>query len=195
MLGIRRRLFARYTDSAKRVIFYAMHGAVERGAGEIEPNDILLGLARDKHHDECGFRFLHERREDLALAVGLEWPSLANCREQAKKKRPPLSAGSKSVLRIAHEEAEKSRQYWIDTDHLQVGLLLLEGPAAMVLEGIGYTIASTRQQGTAARLQWPPRQPTLAQRMRGYPTSLWVIVGGIVGVLITNLYFLIRNHV
>jgi len=173
-----------------------MHGAVERGANEIEPKDILLGLARDKHQDECGFRFLRERREDLALAVGLTWPSLEKYREAATKKEPlPLSAESKRVLHIGREEAEKTKQYWIDTDHLQMGLLLLEGPPAMALEGIGYTIASTRQQGAAARLQWPPRQPNLAQRMRGYPTSLWVIVGGIVGVLITNLYFFIRNHV
>ena len=40
-------MFERYTDKARRVIFFARYEAVQGGSQAIEPDHLLLGLARE----------------------------------------------------------------------------------------------------------------------------------------------------
>jgi len=183
------KMFTRYTDSAKRAVFYAMKGSVARGSNQITPEDLLLGLARDRHHEECSFRFLQEKHDALALAVGLVWPSSEELLlKDNPPQKPPLSAASKRVLVHASREADEANQFWIDTDNLLAGLLLEGGAAAAALESIGYTLESTRLQGAEGRRRWPPKKPTLSRRLNVSPHVLWLLVGVIGGVLIVNLY-------
>jgi ATP-dependent Clp protease ATP-binding subunit ClpA len=195
LFSIRPSLFPKLTASAKRAIFFATHGAIARGADEITPEDLLLGLARDPHHEECEFRFLYERREELAAAVSQPWPSFEAPWPQLRREDAlPFSKKTKMVLRAATTEAKKTRQYWIDTDSLQMALLIDRGISATALQSIGYDIESTRKIGAEGRLRWPPQRPTIKQRLSVYPITVWILIGLVAGFLASNLYFLIRSR-
>jgi hypothetical protein len=191
----RAKIFHRYTPSARRAIYYAVHGASLRGSPEITPEDILLGLSRDHHDEECGFRFLREKCEELARAVNLPWSSSYRSNiTLGSKNSPPLSESSKQVLLYAKQEANRAGLFWIDTDHLQAALFLEDGPSAAALEGIGYTLESTRSAGVDGRVRTPPRKPTIQEKFGIRVTPLGILVGFVFGLVIANLLWLLRSR-
>jgi len=137
-------MFERYTEPARRVIFFSRYMAVQTGSPEIETEHLLLGLLR----------------ADMVLArrfLGSPWVAEQVWREVEDKKpvRPPippevdlkLSPEAKHVLRLAADEAEQFSSKKIRTEHLLLGLLREEGCfAAELLNGHGVHLASTRQE-------------------------------------------------
>ena len=60
---------------------------------------------------------------------------------------PPLNEFSKHVLREAAREASRMNDYWIDTDHLLLGIIRVSGcDAARYLSMAGITLQSAREQ-------------------------------------------------
>jgi ATP-dependent Clp protease ATP-binding subunit ClpC len=114
-------MFERYTEKARRVIFFARYEASQFGASAIEPEYILLGLLR----------------EDKGLVNRFfpkGWGSIESVRKKIKERTPPgekvstsvdmpLSRPAKTVLAHAHEESERLRHRYIGTEHLLLGLL------------------------------------------------------------------------
>jgi ATP-dependent Clp protease ATP-binding subunit ClpC len=137
-------MFERYTEPARRVIFFSRYMAVQTGSPEIETEHLLLGLLR----------------ADMVLArrfLGSPWVAEQVWREVEDKKpvRPPippevdlkLSPEAKHVLRLAADEAEQFSSKKIRTEHLLLGLLREEGCfAAELLNGHGVHLASTREE-------------------------------------------------
>lgn len=137
-------MFERYTEPARRVIFYSRYMAVQTGSLEIETEHLLLGLLR----------------ADMVLAqrfLGSPWVAEQVWREVEDKKpvRPPIPPGvdlklspeAKHVLRLAADEAEQFLSKKIRTEHLLLGLLREEGCfAAELLNGHGVHLASTREE-------------------------------------------------
>jgi ATP-dependent Clp protease ATP-binding subunit ClpA len=189
----RRKVFSRYTASAKQLIFYARYEALTRHADTITPVHLLLGLARKRHAEDCPFRFVHERREELAQAVGLSWldapSSWSECIGNI-----PLAPESKRILAYAVLEARSTKSFWIDTDHLQAAILREGGEAANALQSIGYTLPSTRDAGVDARRRYPPKAPTVRQRFAQYSLSTWIFAGAIVGFLLNGLFEVLRSR-
>jgi ATP-dependent Clp protease ATP-binding subunit ClpC len=136
-------MFERYSEPARRVIFYSRYMASQAGSPEIETEHLLLGLLR----------------ADMALArrfLGSPWAAEEVWREMERKKPPraipcgvdlPLSTESKRVLFLAAEEADRLPSKKIRTDHLLLGLLRDEGCfAAALLNERGLHLASTRKE-------------------------------------------------
>ncbi len=137
-------MFERYTEPARRVIFFSRYMAVQTGSPEIETEHLLLGLLR----------------ADMVLArrfLGSPWVAEQVWREVEDKKpvRPPippevdlkLSPEAKHVLRLAADEAEQFSSKKIRTEHLLLGLLREEGCfAAELLNGHDVHLASTREE-------------------------------------------------
>ena len=136
-------MFEKYTEGARRVIFYARYEVSEKGASAIEPEHLLLGLVR----------------EDKAL-LSRFFPddfSIEGLREQVEARmykaekistsiEIPLSEESKNVLKYAVEEAESLSHTHVDTEHLLLGLLREgESQAADVLRKNGLNYSDVRQ--------------------------------------------------
>jgi hypothetical protein len=98
------------------------------------------------------------------------------------------------VLGYAKQEADKGGLFWIDTDHLQAALFLQGGPPASALEGIGYTLESTRSAGSDGRLRTPPRGPTFSERYGVRITPLGLFVGFLIGWILASLISLLRSR-
>jgi uncharacterized protein YbbC (DUF1343 family) len=146
-------MFERYTEKARRVIFFARYEASQFGAESIDPEHLLLGLARE---DRSLFRrWLPNGRESVQqLRTWIE----RHCppRERIPTSvEIPLAPESKRILHYSHEESDRLRDRHIGTEHLLLGLMREEGSiAAQALHEMGLRLDAVRQtlaQNGAAR--------------------------------------------
>jgi len=156
-------MFERYTEKARRVIFFARYEASQFGSPYIETEHVLLGLLReDKALTD---RFLRSHASVEAIRKQIE----ARPRGGEKVSTSvdlPLSNESKRVLAYAAEEAEKLPNSHIGTEHLLLGLLREENCfAAEILRERGLRLSSIREELT--------RKPHLPEKqVAGQPSVL-----------------------
>lgn len=137
-------MFERYTEKARRTIFFGRYEASQFGSSYIEAEHLLLGLLREDK--ELANRFLgsHAAVESIRQQIerhttpGEKVPTSVDL---------PLSHESKHVLAYAAEEAERLHHEHIGTAHLLLGLLREEKCfAAQLLRERGLTLDSVREQ-------------------------------------------------
>ena len=120
-------VFERYTEKARRVIFYARYEASMFGAPAIETEHLLLGLVREDR--ELRLRFFP--RQFTVEALRKRFEASAPVREKTSTSvELPLSQDAKRVLAHAHEESDRLGHRHIGTEHLLLGLLTVEGTLA-----------------------------------------------------------------
>lgn len=132
-------MFDRYTEKARRVIFFARYEASQFGADCIETEHLLLGLLRESSilPSIDSIKYIHQRiravtpvREKISTAVDL-----------------PLSHESKRALVYSAEEAEELNHGHIGPEHLLLGLLREEKClAASLLQERGVSIEKVREE-------------------------------------------------
>jgi|SRR5579862_6418621 len=130
--------FSRYTPPSRRAIFYAREFALNSGAQEIDSTHLLRGLLMDGTSRANALFKLSERFPE-------ETAQMRSLKRAADQRDVPLSHGGKRVLVLAENEANQLDSYWIDTDHLTLGLLAEGGPGASKLETSGLKITESRQ--------------------------------------------------
>jgi len=135
-------MFERYSEKARRVIFFARYEASQLGSPYIETEHVLLGIVRgDKN---LTARFLKPAQEEsirpqIETLAGRNKPSPTSV-------DLPLSNESKRVLAYAAEEAERMESPHIGPEHLFLGLLREEnGLAANLLRERGLEIDNLRE--------------------------------------------------
>ncbi len=140
-------MFERFTEKARRTIFFARYEASQFGSQSIEPSHLLLGLLREGR-DMFGAIVKTGVGGAVRLAVtirGLEMPA---AKKIATSVDLPLSHSSAAALAFAAEEAERSNSRAIDLAHLLLGLLraLEDDKSAMLgaLNSLGVTLESVR---------------------------------------------------
>jgi ATP-dependent Clp protease ATP-binding subunit ClpC len=117
----------KYTERARRAIFFARYEARESGSPEIESHHILLGLSRDAK--SLFAKFLRFEGSEQHFRKALQKHTMIG-EAVPPKATPPLSRDSKRVLAFAAEEAERLGDDHIGTEHLLVGLMREEGSLA-----------------------------------------------------------------
>src|SRR6202051_3256161 len=137
-------MFERYTEKARRVIFFARYEASQFGQPYIETEHLLLGVLREDK--ALSNRFLRSlvpvesirrqiesrtvKRENISTSVDL-----------------PLSNECKRVLAYAAEEAERLGHKHIGAEHLLLGLLREEKAfAAEILHERGLRLSTIREE-------------------------------------------------
>jgi len=135
-------MFERYTEKARRVVFFSRYEASELGSREINSSHLLLGLIREDH--------------------GLMHKSVPNLQPESVRKKIekwfqrgepvptsvdlPLSQDARQVLKHAAEESERLGKKHIGTEHLLLGLLdEEESLAAQLLREAGADAGYLRQ--------------------------------------------------
>src|SRR3954464_5195996 len=114
-------MFERYTEDARRVIFFGRYEASHFGSPYIEAEHLLLGLVREQpklvgnlvpalpNYRELQTEIAAQRsigREEISTSVDL-----------------PLSNGGKRILAYAAEEAERLSDLHIRSQHLLLGII------------------------------------------------------------------------
>jgi Clp amino terminal domain, pathogenicity island component len=162
-------MFERYTERARRVIFFARYEASQLGDSCIETQDLLLGLVRED--DGLLLDFINQEQ---ALSIRQQIESEAAIRNQGQPKLPtsvdlPLSNESKRVLAYSAEEAERLRDRHIGVEHMLLGLLREQGAfAAKLLAKNGLELNAIREHLKSPRTARPfPTTPGYEERHRG----------------------------
>jgi len=109
--------FDRYTDEAKRAIFFGRLEANHCDGDSITPDHILAGLMWESDSTLAGVASLKELT--VELRAQMELPHLPSTSFRYLRDRAtPLNEGGKKALAYAVAEANRDWRYWIDCDHL-----------------------------------------------------------------------------
>jgi enamine deaminase RidA (YjgF/YER057c/UK114 family) len=136
-------MFERYTESARRVLFFAHSEASKLGSVSIEPDHLLLGLIR---HPKGILEKLFARYQMQLDGLGMSIES----QQQSKPPVPasveiPFSAETKRILQYTAQEADLLGHSHIGTEHLVLGILREENcTAASLLRENGFELATGR---------------------------------------------------
>ena len=112
-------MFERYTERARRVLFFARYEASQLGSISIETEHLLLGLIREGK----GLTSRIFARSHLSLEnIRKEIEGRTVFREKVSTSvEIPFSAETKRVLQFAAEEADRLLHNYIGTEHLLLG--------------------------------------------------------------------------
>src|SRR6201990_2477069 len=136
-------MFERYTERARRVLFFARYEASQLGSISIETEHLLLGLIREGK----GLTSRIFARSHLSLEnIRKEIEGRTVFREKVSTSvEIPFSAETKRVLQFAAEEADRLLHNYIGTEHLLLGILREErSVAASILMEKGMRLNAVR---------------------------------------------------
>ena len=139
-------MFERYTEKAKRSIFFARYEASEFGSPYIEAEHLLLGVMRE---DRLLFARLLPKPGDVTAMSGQLRASLEKHNRISTSVDLPLTELAKRSLAYGAEEAERLGHKHIDTAHLLLGLIRVESSLSTFLLGYGLELETVRR-GIAA---------------------------------------------
>ena len=160
-------MFERYTEKARRVIFFARYEAAQHGEPEIRTPCLLLGILR-------------EDKKLMGRLLGGSFPAMTRLRADVEALLPegaaktaasvdlPLSHSSKRALAYGAEEAERLQQEHIGPGHLLLGLVREGGPETACLKAHGIELEGLRQalERTVAEGEEDPQQTLLRKLER-----------------------------
>jgi ATP-dependent Clp protease ATP-binding subunit ClpC len=157
-------MFERFTDSARRVLFFARYEVGQLGSQTIETEHLLLGLVREPKgiaarvlstpplsvaaiRAEIGRRTADQPRERTSTSVEI-----------------PFSDECRNVLEHAAREADGLGHAYVGVEHLLLGLLSEErSVAGSILAGLGADLESIRE--TVRRMSEHPSPPLAATHL------------------------------
>jgi len=131
-------MFDRYTEQARRALFFARFEVSQLGGTAIEPEHILLGLLRERKGLVAR---MFEQRGVSAAALSVEVVDRHEHGERISTSiEIPFSSGTRLVLEYAADEADRLGHSYIGTEHLLLGVLREErsmGAELLVQHGLG----------------------------------------------------------
>lgn len=142
-------MFERYTEQARRALFFARHVASQVGSRTIETEHLLLGLTREAGSLISGFAPAVSI-EDLRRQVRKN----IEVREKVKASiQMPLSTECKHILSVAAEEADQLGDSFIGVEHLLLAMLREEKSlGARLLTDRGVRLESVRSELSRGQL-------------------------------------------
>jgi ATP-dependent Clp protease ATP-binding subunit ClpC len=164
-------MFERYTETARRTLFFARYEASQLGDLEIKAEHLLLGLARDTKG--VGPRVLAERGIS-ADDIRREIEARSEFRERVSTSvEIPFNNETKRILQGAAEEADALKHWHIGTEHLLLAILRQEqSDTARILFDRGLRYDDARE--AVLKLVPEAGSPDLAE-----PTDPFVLLQGL----------------
>jgi len=137
-------MFERFTEKARRTIFFARFEASQYGCPTIETEHFLLGLLREDYRTTK--RLLPKLRPQDAIRAQIE-NRIKRGERIPTSVEIPLSPESKQALTFAAEEATRIGNRHVGTEHLLLGLLRVEkGIASEVLREYRIDLDTVRKE-------------------------------------------------
>ena len=182
-------MFERYTENARRAIFFSRDEATKLASLYIEPEHLLLGVLRacdPELNDALGLKAMESTlRDELARS--------ARQNIHSTSVDVPLSNPSKRILAYAAEEADRLNSDGIGPGHLLLAILREESIASRWLQIYQIDIPKTREAVAALPRGSAPRSPSMIskrprlQRAKSrflvgaaIQLGVWILLGGLV---------------
>src|SRR3954468_16380305 len=165
-------MFERYTERARRFLFFARYEASQFGSLSIDTEHLLLGLAREgKGLTSRLFARAHLSLEDLQRDVESR---LVFHEKLHPAQEMPFTDAARRALESAATEADRLLHNSVGTEHLLLGLLSEpDSGAGQILTGPGLRLAAVRDDTAPLVPEHPPadavhgRASTLSVRSDG----------------------------
>ena len=152
-------MFERYTEQARRAIFFARLVARHQGAERITPAHLLAGLTWEGKTRADAVGSLKDNAVDLWSAVGIpHLPTAARPYLGMSEPDISLNQDGKKALAHAADEAKRDWQYWIDTDHLLRGLLRSSNEASDAIQSLPLDLETARAASKRHRAEFKPQR-------------------------------------
>jgi ATP-dependent Clp protease ATP-binding subunit ClpC len=137
-------MFERYTEKARRTIFFARYEASQFGSPQIESEHVLLGLL----HENKALAGQVSRPGESWELVRKQIEAHTTVREEISTAVDlPMSGQCQRILAYTAEEAERLSHKFIGTEHLLLGLLREPNCfAAKLLQERGVVLETARAQ-------------------------------------------------
>ncbi len=136
-------MWQRFTERARRAIFYAQEEAVLLGLSQVSTEHLLLALIRDP--DCTAVRIL----QHLKISPEAIRQAIRQCAPRGTESSPrdmSLTPRGKRVIDLAYEEARQLNNNYIGTEHLLLGLIREEGGLArQILTQFGLELEKVRE--------------------------------------------------
>lgn len=151
-------MFERYTESARRALFFARYEVCQLGARKIETEHLLLGVSRAARGVVA--RVLEEA--DLSTeTLRREIAGMTTTRGRISASvEIPFSESTKRTLQFAVEEADRLTDRYIGVEHLLLGILREnDAVAAPLLASHGVKLGDVRTAlmlADSAEVELPP---------------------------------------
>src|SRR5438270_4826183 len=137
-------MWQRFTERARRVVFFAQEEAARLGENQVGTEQLLLGLVRE--NDSVAARILGRMglplgriRSDVERQLTKGEGNLGQDKQ--------LTPRAKRVIDLAYEEARQLNNNYIGTEHLLAGLVREgDGLAARCLKGLGADLERVRRE-------------------------------------------------
>src|SRR5579872_1531199 len=154
-------MWQRFTERARRVVFFAQEEAARLGENYVGTEHLLLGLVRES--DSVAARILDRLgvplgriRADIERQVTRGHGNLGQDMQ--------LTPRAKRVIDLAYEEARQLNNNYIGTEHLLLGLVReADGLAGRVLTLLGLQLDAARQAVLEMQDQNPEQVAKLSQ--------------------------------
>jgi hypothetical protein len=152
-------MWQRFTERARKVVFYAQEAAQASGDSYVDTQHLLLGLLRETDTvaavvlDRLGTSL-----EEVEKAVRGEMPK----GDSRPSQDMVLAPRAKRIIDLAYDEARNLNNNYIGTEHLLLGLIREgHGASGKALEKCGVTLSAARDlvvvlQGGPATGEFPP---------------------------------------
>jgi quinol monooxygenase YgiN len=138
-------MFERYTERARRVLFFARYEASQLGSSSIGSEHLLLGLLRDGGAPFSGQAFTRAGLDYAAVRDELA-EATAGSPKTATSVEMPFAVAARVALDAAAKEADGLKHAHIGPEHLLLALLHETGTvAAGILDRVGLRLDTARE--------------------------------------------------
>jgi len=154
-------MFQRYTEKARRSVFFARYEASQYGNPYIGTEHLLLGLLRE---DITLRQILNDTTADSEIRREVE-KRLVRGEPIPTSVEVPLSHDAKRALVLAAEEADRLGHRHVGTEHMLLGIVRVDGSVgAQLVHARGVRVEELREKfskGSRPDLQQTSRKPAL----------------------------------
>ena len=180
-------MFERYSEPSRRVIFFARNLALSADSALIDVNHLLGGLLIELRRSGDVFSLRRLLPEETAQKDRVRV-------RYVKTHNLPLTDELKKVLAYTAREADALGEYWIDPEHLVLGILCEENSlAAIKLREVGLELETCRRRVIDTKDSRLRRRESILSRIL-FPKSAFGIalqIALVVGVILAM--FLLRK--
>ena len=164
-------MWQRFTERARKVIFFAQEEARKLGENYVSTEHLLLGIIRDTEIDSVAMRVL--------ILIGIDTKQIASEIERQVAhgdgrldQDMQLTPRAKRVIDLAYDELTQLNNNYIGTEHLLLGLIREgQGLAGRVLAKVGANLDQVRfevrliQGGNPSEAQTRPQSTATDKRL------------------------------
>ncbi len=171
-------MWQRFTERARRIVFFAQEEAGRLGENYVSTEHVLLGLVRE--NDSVAAKILD--RMDVSLGrIRSEIERQVTRGDGRLGQDMQFAPRAKRVIDLAYDEARQLSNNYIGTEHLLLGLIREgEGLAGRVLAKLGVELERVRSEivilqgendkdGQTQGSPMPPREPRITGVARQSP--------------------------